>query len=203
MCTLVFKPEDPCVHFFCPSLCQWSIQTCSSYELFPASLQCPAANCTVQPTPPTPEPPSYNVIWIGISTTVAVLFLRKNLMFCIQAISTYLFYLYYPVVLGSVCCSRCCRRSSQQRAAEGQQQEQQEEQRPLLQRLRFRQRLGQRASPRIDVELHDLSQILQDETVRPIIRGTGTLSRPHQPGQRHARPNAPPPTPTEGCGLEV
>lgn len=36
---------DPCVHYFCTSLCIWNEQDCKNFEPGPPSLECPYAKC--------------------------------------------------------------------------------------------------------------------------------------------------------------
>ncbi len=128
------------------------MRDCSNFEQFPANLQCPAANCTVQPNPP--PTPTYHVIWIGISTTFLILLLRVysylNIIFNL-IISIFL------TVLFSFCCYRCTRRQHQQPSHSDAAQQQQEERRPLLERLRLRQRLADRPQPG-QVEMHEISR---------------------------------------------
>ncbi len=44
-CSLKYQYSDPCVHFFCTSLCVWNEDDCKDFELGPPSFQCPYAKC--------------------------------------------------------------------------------------------------------------------------------------------------------------
>ncbi len=46
-CSLEYHYSDPCIHFFCSSLCLWNVEDCKNFEPGPANLQCPYAKCEV------------------------------------------------------------------------------------------------------------------------------------------------------------
>ena len=44
-CTLSYTYSDPCIHYFCPSLCLWNEDDCHDFDPGPPSFQCPYAKC--------------------------------------------------------------------------------------------------------------------------------------------------------------
>ena len=44
-CSMQFHYSDPCIHFFCESLCDWNLDDCNNYEPGPPTIECPYAKC--------------------------------------------------------------------------------------------------------------------------------------------------------------
>ena len=122
-----------------------------------------------------------------------------------------MFNIFHISVVVSFCCYRRC--TTPRQPVNQEEIQQQEERRPLLARLRLRQRLSERAM-QAPVELNDLSVVFHeaqsqedvDESAfggsAPIYQNRGARPRVPQGGSsRRQPPPTPPPTPS--CGIEV
>ncbi len=58
-CTLSYTYSDPCVHFFCTSLCLWTEEDCPDFDPGPPSFQCPYAKCE-------PIETLHSLLWLWI-----------------------------------------------------------------------------------------------------------------------------------------
>ncbi len=77
-CSEVYRFEDPCIEWVCPSLCYWGDPSQCDYQITPGQDECPAAICTAPPTPPTPPSPKEHIfLTVGLTLTgiTATLFL--------------------------------------------------------------------------------------------------------------------------------